>query len=56
MFCVMHVDVCAGEIFQPVPYSQATPQGMPADMEEKYFLNEQVQYNFYASAHEPVLS
>lgn len=30
-----------GEIFQPVPYSQATPQGMPADIEEKYFLNEQ---------------
>ncbi|CAM9347046.1 unnamed protein product [Hapterophycus canaliculatus] len=30
-----------GEIFQPVPYSQATPQGMPADIEKKYFLNEQ---------------
>ncbi|CAM9174845.1 unnamed protein product [Scytosiphon promiscuus] len=25
----------------PVPYSQATPQGMPADIEKKYFLNEQ---------------
>lgn len=30
-----------GEIFQPVPYSAATPQGMPADIEEKYFLNEE---------------
>ncbi|CBJ26188.1 conserved unknown protein [Ectocarpus siliculosus] len=30
-----------GEIFQPVPYSQATPQGMPKDIEEKFFLNEQ---------------
>lgn len=38
----MNVHAFPGEIFQPVPYSQATPQGMPADIEEKYFLNEQV--------------
>ncbi|CAM9920050.1 unnamed protein product [Ascophyllum nodosum] len=30
-----------GEIFQPVPYSSATPRGMPTDIEDKYFLNEQ---------------
>eukprot|EP00904_Undaria_pinnatifida_P008435 jgi/Undpi1/4721/HiC_scaffold_18.g08074.m1 len=30
-----------GDIFQPVPYSAATPQGMPSDIEEKYFLKEE---------------
>ena len=35
----------AGDIFQPVPYSATTPQGMPMEIEDKYFLKEEVNVN-----------
>ncbi|CAM9342379.1 unnamed protein product [Choristocarpus tenellus] len=28
-----------GELFQPVPYSSGTPNGMPADIDDRYHLN-----------------
>lgn len=48
--------IATGDIFQPVPYSAATPQGMPSDIEEKYFLKEEVSGNVnYRAAHAPLL-